>query len=410
VTGTVAPPGPSSRPVRKPELAAVLIDGERVVYSPESDALHRLDGTASVVWAQLTGNVTVAMLANELAAAFDTEPSAVLEDVLTLVDGLWRRGLLEGSEANPEFTGRDPAAERGGPVVDAPTTVDGPLPTAPYRTTGCRAFEHRFSVATNLADVRDYVDYILRDLADPHPVSAPGYEVIATRNGTFVLRYRDDIVAVVDRVDRALSTLLWHINTEAARMAVARGPVVHAAAAIRHRATVLMPAPQESGKTTTVAGLVRAGFDYLSDEAVAIDRHSLLPEPFPKALSIDAGSWDVLADLRPDYSDQMVGQWQVPATAIRPDALGTPQPIRFVVIPTYEPGARTRLEPIARAETLVKVADSTFHFWDAPQRNLDVLAQMLRSASCYRLTLSDLGEGVRLINELVASEQLDIAE
>ena len=43
----------------------------------------------------------------------------------------------------------------------------------------------------------------------------------------------------------------------------------------------------ESGKTTLTAGLVRAGFDYLSDEAVAFDWDTLDIVPYAKPLSID---------------------------------------------------------------------------------------------------------------------------
>ena len=47
----------------------------------------------------------------------------------------------------------------------------------------------------------------------------------------------------------------------------------------------------ESGKTTLVAGLVLAGLRYLTDEAVAIRPADGGITPFPKALSVDHGSW-----------------------------------------------------------------------------------------------------------------------
>ena len=397
-------------PARKPGLATVTIGVETVIYSPDSDALHRLDRTASIVWSQLTGDNSVAALAADFAAVYRADSGTVLDDLLALVTGFWRRGLLDGSTADAEFTGRDRRAVRKGLVADLPTAVDGKLPAAPHRTPACRALGHRFSVASNMTAVRDYLQFILCDLADSGTGSTTSYEVLAIEDTTYVLRYQGEVIAAVDRTDRALSLLLWHINMQAAQAAAMYDPVVHAAAAVRSGVTVLMPAPQESGKTTTVAGLVRAGFGYLSDEAVAIDRNSLLPRAYPKPLSIDSGSWDILAELRPRYSDQMVGQWQVPATSIRGDALAEPAPIRFVVIPAYERDADTRLERMSRPETLVALADSTFHFWDAPQRNLDILAGMLHSTSCFRLTLSDLNHGIRLVEDLVGSEQLDVTE
>jgi hypothetical protein len=49
---------------------------------------------------------------------------------------------------------------------------------------------------------------------------------------------------------------------------------------------------------------------------------------------------------------------------------------------------------------LVRLADSTFEFQAAPQRNLGVLARIVERADCYRLPISDLDEGVRLIRRL----------
>jgi hypothetical protein len=204
--------------------------------------------------------------------------------------------------------------------------------------------------------------------------------------------------------------LLWHINAEAVRRSTPRYPLVHAAAAVSRGVAVLLPARAESGKTTTVAGLVRAGFGYLTDEAVAIDPSTLLAQPYAKALSVDRGSWDVLADLRPPHHDQVAGQWQLPARLIRPDAVAGPAPVGFVVTPIYSAGSTTRLEPISAGEMLMLLADSTFEFQADARRNLSVLAHIVASAGCYRLVVGDLTEAVRLVDELVRSEELDVTE
>src|SRR5690606_33425082 len=127
--------------------------------------------------------------------------------------------------------------------------------------------------------------------------------------------------------------------------------------------------------TTTVAGLVRAGFRYLTDEAVAIDPDTMLALPYPKAMSVNRGSWQALGDLRPPHAHFVAGQWQLPARSIRPDAVAEPSSVRFAVLPRYRPGATTSLEPVSRAEMLVQLADSAFHFQRAPRRNLSVLAR-----------------------------------
>ncbi len=395
-----AEPGPAP----KPGLVSVPIDGETVVYDPESNVLHRLDGPATAVWSRLDGIATAHALARRIAAEFDATHETVRRDVATLTDTLWEQGLLDGS----------PAPDASRPTRDeAPVGTAGPtgvLPAATrYRVGRYRALEHTFEVATSDAAIRDYLAAVLGDLAAPGDgvTTASGYELSVRSPGAegdrraWVVRDHDKAVLATHWLDRALYTLLWHINAETIRRSAPHYPVVHAAAATYGDVAVLLPAPPDAGKTTTVAGLVRAGFGYLTDEAAAIDPHTLRVQPYPKALSIDRGSWEVLADLRPAHHHQIEGQWQVPASSIRPDVVADATRVRLVLLTSYEGGAATRLEPAHRAEMLLRLADSTFHFRDAPQRNLDVLARMLEDAACYRLVLGDLDEAVRLVGELV---------
>ena len=226
----------------------------------------------------------------------------------------------------------------------------------------------------------------------------------------YLVQHNREPITATDWLDRALAVLLWHINAEVVRRTTPRYPLLHAAAAVLRGVAVLLPGPPESGKTTTVAGLVRAGFGYLTDEAVAIDPDTMLARPYPKPLSVDRGSWDVLADVRPSHHGRVSGQWQVPARLIRPDAVAGPAPVRFVVVPAYKTRTATRLEPMSRGETLMSLADSTFQFQDNVRRNLTVLARVVAGADCYRLAVDDLDSAVTLIEELVGSEQLDITE
>ncbi len=85
---------------------------------------------------------------------------------------------------------------------------------------------------------------------------------------------------------------------------------------------MLLVAPEDHGKTTLTAALVRDGFGYLSDEVAAIDPDSLVVRAYPKSLSLDPGSWAVHAALAPkvpvSVSAFATSQWQIPAEDIRP--------------------------------------------------------------------------------------------
>jgi hypothetical protein len=386
-----------SYPARKNGLVTAMIDNETVVYDRVTDKLHLLDSSATAVWRRLDGSRVLGEIADDIADAYGVAEHVALRDVTTLAAALDDQGLLSRSAATPGSPSQPAAmpATSGGPTapLPAPRHVIGPY----------RGLEHSFDIATSNGGVASYLDRILADLRDGDRGEVARYNLVGA-GSQYVVRYDQETVVMTGRLDRALAVLLWHINSEVVRRSTPCYPVVHAAAAVKGDVTVLLPAAPSSGKTTTVAGLIsRAGFGYVSDEAVGIDPATLLTKHYPKPLSIDRGSWPALPELRPEHRpehDCVTGQWQVPARSIVPRPATAQAPIRFVIEPAYDPAARTRLVPVTRGTMLMRLADSAFNFASAPERNLAVLARVAEGAECYRLPISDLDRAVELINDL----------
>lgn len=206
---------------------------------------------------------------------------------------------------------------------------------------------------------------------------------------------------------RVVGHVLWRLNKETIRRSSDRYILFHASAAAHHGRGIAFPASMESGKTTLVAGLLRRGLHYVTDEAVAIDPDTLLAHPFPKALSIDPGSWDVLADLRPvlDPAAEPIAleQWHVPVDDVGGGTVPDPVPIEFFVFPRYEAGGRTELTPMRRAEAHVTLAENSFNATGHGRRGFDAMAESVRRARCYRLAVSDLDHACDLVIDLFAT-------
>jgi hypothetical protein len=188
-----------------------------------------------------------------------------------------------------------------------------------------------------------------------------------------------------------------------------RAVTSHAGGVARGASACVLPADPESGKTTLTTGLVRAGFDYLTDEAVSFDPDTGDIEAYPKPLSIDAGSQFLFPELEPPVPPGSErpkdAQWQVPPSSIRPDSVAGPCRARWVVFPKYEEGASTRLEPVARAEALVELTKNTFRFREHPRRALDTLAAVIRDVDCYRLSVGRLDEAVEQVAALMEGDR-----
>jgi hypothetical protein len=66
-----------------------------VLLTPHSRDPLTLSGTGRALWVSLARPATVAELADDLAAVFDTEPEQVRADIAPVLEELVRMGALE---------------------------------------------------------------------------------------------------------------------------------------------------------------------------------------------------------------------------------------------------------------------------------------------------------------------------
>jgi PqqD family protein of HPr-rel-A system len=78
---------------RRDAVLAERLDGETVLYDRESQHLHLLNQSATVVWDRLDGRAAVDEIADEVASAFGIDRDLAREDVLDVVGRLVQMGL-----------------------------------------------------------------------------------------------------------------------------------------------------------------------------------------------------------------------------------------------------------------------------------------------------------------------------
>jgi hypothetical protein len=272
-----------------------------------------------------------------------------------------------------------------------------------WHTSTFGALGYRFALRSQDQELHEVVQHLFeacRIDATPDAV----YEVRREGGGPDdrVLYVDGERIAGIDRPSWLLGYLSWHVNHEVIERSTQRFVLVHAAAASRDGHAVVLPGVPEAGKTTLVAGLVRSGWHYLTDEAVALDPQTHAMEPYPKPLTIDPGSWDVLADLAPAFAMERFSedQWRVAPQDIRADVVGQRCPISMIVFPTYREGAATSVEPMRRSEALLGLLRNTFAATADGRRNLLTLAAVVERAPAFRLVSGDLYEALGAVHEL----------
>ena len=88
-------------PTARSTAASIELDGEAVVFSEDTGALHLLNPTATVIWSCFDGSGTLGELIDDLAVGFNVDRAVVRQDVLELAREVGHSGLLEGVEAAP---------------------------------------------------------------------------------------------------------------------------------------------------------------------------------------------------------------------------------------------------------------------------------------------------------------------
>lgn len=220
---------------------------------------------------------------------------------------------------------------------------------------------------------------------------------------------RSDRASAVRSHDLAVIVehLMWRLTRSA--LEDVEGEIAFHAGAVRGRDgdAVLLAAPGGSGKSTLTAGLVASGWDYLTDELTVLSASGETVEPFARPLCMSPAAVDLfpgLAErLSPELRSGRVAKLQVRPDDIRPGSIGTAGPVRAVVFPRYERGAKTLLQPLGRVATLVTLMHNTFNLAAAGQAGLDTLAALCRAAPGYRLVSGDLGEAVAAVERIAAA-------
>ncbi len=208
--------------------------------------------------------------------------------------------------------------------------------------------------------------------------------------------------------DEVLPYLEWGINW---RVIARRADYlqIHAASLVRSGNGVLLVGKSGQGKSTLAAGLLARGWSYLCDEFALLNPNTLQAHPFPKALCIKAGSFDVVDQLgvplwrRGHYVKASKGHVAyIRPHDVRPRIVATPSPIRFVVFPRYSQGTKAQAYSISKGRAAFKLAGNAFNRNAFDQRVLSILGDVVRGAECLCLEGGDIHETCDLVDSLVS--------
>lgn len=269
---------------------------------------------------------------------------------------------------------------------------------------GYRALDFRFTISApslprlavlisqafmSLATGGDACEGSAKYTVSPGEASGPSLHV----DGELVGECRDELFL--------MDLLMWHVNQRAIAAAAPTSLVLHAAAVTRNGMTIALPAASGSGKSTLVAALVRRGWSYVTDEALAIDLESWRARPYPKPISLGYDSFPLLSLARPADGERLVKR-QVAGSTFGPvatDDVPSPQLLVFLSRPSPA-DADEQPAVLPGSHGVVEAARCAFHFRQHPRRTLDTICQLLQGARSYRVPVRDIETTILTIESL----------
>jgi hypothetical protein len=183
---------------------------------------------------------------------------------------------------------------------------------------------------------------------------------------------------------------------ELTRLAIAHSPLlcIHAGVVSTPAGLIVVPGPSGLGKTTLVAALVRAGFGYVSDEALAIDRSTGRAAAFPRPLSMTADVWPPNAGEPPAAGAESL---------VAPSVLGavdsTGGRVSDILL-ARRPGAPA-LNETRRGEAVVALLRHSFNHFADPAGSFRAVVGLVRRARVWQASYTEAPElAQRLVDQL----------
>lgn len=174
--------------------------------------------------------------------------------------------------------------------------------------------------------------------------------------------------------------------------AISQSPyfAVHSGVAAWDEGMVAIPAASGGGKTTLTAALVREGFDYLSDEALAFDYDGEVL-PYPKPFAFTPWSARVFG-FESDENEILMTPEELAGTT------GKPGRLTDLVLSEYGHDV-LGLQPLPKSRAVAALIQYSFNHYKDPERAFRIATEVARDLDVWRLEYDDPLEAARLLAE-----------
>jgi HprK-related kinase A len=183
---------------------------------------------------------------------------------------------------------------------------------------------------------------------------------------------------------------------------------LHAASMAHEGKGVVLAGDSGAGKSTLAAALLARGWKYFCDEFALVDATTLKLHPYPKAVCIKAGSFDVIERLGlrlargRHYIKALKGKvGYVSPADVGTDNIAEPCPARYVIFPSYSGAEKSRLYPVSKARAAFALLKTALNRDVFGERAVPIVGGVVRGARCLGLETGPIEETCDRLERLV---------
>lgn len=381
----------STCPALRRGIAAALFGDGGILHDSRSGRIFVLNPSATKALKALQRGESEDEIVHQLSDMVLFDPKAAKQDLHQFIESLDQADLLEAEEQDDDALHLPPRP------ADASAALD-----AIYRI-GDRLIR----VVCHPCDIAAAFEQVASPCLAAEEVSFQACITLFQHEDVFYVLEND---RVVDRVADTRSAR-WALVRELVGEGRGRSwlALLHASAVMTPKGCLLLCGGSGAGKSTLLTGLVHAGFAYIADDIVLMERGTRLIWPTPLAISIKESGWPLVERLFPQlgaapiihFGDRTMRYLRLDPTRVVEEA---GYPLMGVLFVRYEDGAATSLDRLDVTRSLVCLGEGGSILPDTNEGLASFLATW-RMASAWELTYSRLDEAIEQLSSLTGGPE-----
>jgi hypothetical protein len=207
--------------------------------------------------------------------------------------------------------------------------------------------------------------------------------------------------------------LFWRLMQEAVGSLIAHScgqAVFHAGGVARDNRGIILCGDSGSGKSTLTAQLVSSGFDYLTDEIVALrlEDEALSGLPRPVVLKGSSGlSWKEkwASEGRETPETFSTGETWIDPELFRGGGICRSARPRILIFPRYQTGQPFRVQPLSQAQAAFMILQRLVNARNLPGHGFPFITSLSKKIRTYQVVYNEITrEMMHWVDEILVSD------